>query len=633
MVDTLGNNNLSLWQARERLTLLFHFPHWTHLTKTSPNSEQDGMSVEALSILKHFPTLAAEPIEHHCILRDSERRYPLEFFVQAGFDLATVKQVYELYPGAIHGCQGSSPTATTLPLLHKVCIANTAREDVIQFLALEDPDAVRECCRPAALLQALLKPKFDRAPPSWSLIQSLLHEYPECGSTRNEASGFLLLEELFRVGYEPKELQTVVSMLSSKVDAFTVSTDLSSTRGQMTLERVKVVQQLLPNLRTISFQQLQWTFDGFHELLRSLSHHLSMSSSLQEIEEWVLPREILEGSLSARLLLKEVLVQNASITAISFSGPVWTYKDGDRLLLDISDSIAKCKVEKLQSLTLQRFQCTSETLDKIVSSPCAPRNITLSNLEVTEPASALSRRNVCWQQSSVERLTLDWLEASDSCLHKLLSNLARMPQLRELEISPLPNQSKLDITTPIVTLLQQGYLQVLRVERPYGARKKFASSVRRCNLWVDPAALCRELETNGSLKELVVASAFDRKSQTALGNLLKTNTRLEKVWIQGPVVDKHQKHIIEYYTSLNRNGRIVVRRNDASKLDLVRLLAEGRTQESARHEGDHQDEDGVLLELFNVYYGLLRESPNLWCLRQSALSNGPTTRKRLFAEI
>jgi hypothetical protein len=225
-------------EARNHLEEIFQPSLWTRQNL----KESDAHFRQVIQILTQFPVLAQKKFEF-----GSTRVLPLSLILlsRTKVTLDTVKQVYQLYPDAIHKVglyYAERPDFTYYPL-YLACL-ESCQDEIIQFLAahLEDNHYYPECL---AMFRKLYQIKKGQRYLSLTATQILLAKYPDL--TTVEYSGGKILDLAFQSGYS---LDILIYILDkTPIKSITIKAPSSLKDNRISLLR----QHLMPNLTTLGW--------------------------------------------------------------------------------------------------------------------------------------------------------------------------------------------------------------------------------------------------------------------------------------------------------------------------------------------------------------------------------------------
>ena len=216
----------------------------------------------------------------------------------------------------------------------------------------------------------------------------------------------------------------------------------------------------------------------------------------------------------------------------------------------------------------------------------------------------------------IQDLEMTRCPVAKECLLPLLQMVSQMPNLQRIALELCnyrpgnegPSLDTINLTPAIVSILENlSHLALL--------------SISGKDIRVDDMEpICDVFKRNTTLRTYYVPASLDTEEKGGyLVEALKScNTTLRTV-----ETEKNTPAVAEiaYWIHLNRAGRGSLRREGATKTQLVRLLLQSTSEEqiSTTKELIHGGfaisgpvTDGIV-KMTGLHYGLLREMPNLWC--------------------
>lgn len=577
--------------AKRQIELIFRTPAcW--------RSETD--QTHLLYLLQRFPALAAHNFDWDYNLfwqHGSEWSTPLCFLLASGANLETIEAVYTLNPEAIWKPQG---VHRDLPL-HFACRFGVA-EDVLVFLIQKFPHAVVVSNASGMLPIHCALGKKDVFPygtfshATLETIKIMADLFPQSLVKEEQESHRTPLQIAFAHAYSFEVIDYILSKLPPKMESFGLKAGCyHNKRFSVCMGRSEsvLVSKLLPRLQRFHCEPSEWRIEGLVHLLG----FLQQNSSLVHCQL---------TNLSSSLLLEDAVVN-------AFSGLLRCNNTLESLSLSLlsggessdTTSFFQCLDQslqtntRLQSLALANFSLTCKGLHNFLASSCSPRSVTLSNTTLlpsteddtnwTHPVRSNTLQNLVLSACNFAQSTED---VSDTSFLTFLHGTAALPRLREMTVG-MRQERALDITEPLVHLLKSRSLQSLRI--------------RGLSAHIRP--VCKSLQSSLALRRLDFPSLMEaRENRGLLSDTLENHnakiqfvqmppTRDKKIW------DENEARKILYLTRLNHFGRGQLRESNTAKSSVVNLL-----EKMASQTRDFQPE-----EVLSIYFGLLRESPSLWC--------------------
>jgi hypothetical protein len=375
------------------------------------------------------------------------------------------------------------------------------------------------------------------------------------------------------------------------------------------LAESELVSKLLPSLERFHCEPTHWTVDGFVQLLKYLQHN----ESIIEFSALNIPHAVLiDPSVSSAL--ENLLANNNTIEHLRIS--LKEANQGTSMFLQEFIQGLK-KNRALKCLELTSFIVTAGSLADFLASENAPKSICLNKCAIGTGETADGGR--IFVKSPTEKLVfsdcrLDNEEKESrrqiSSFFSVLSILARMIFLKALTIQ-CAHLSYVNITAPIVELLE---------------KSKSIESISISGPRLDMELFCRALQFSNTLKILDAPKALESKvSRGCLAYVLENhNSTLEYARISASVELEQEEEFqkVKYFTRLNQYGRAQVQDPSTKKSSFVKLL---RNLQGLRRVSS-------ATACLSVQYGLLRETPSLWCKDESACmidkDDGRTCRRK-----
>jgi hypothetical protein len=239
------------------------------------------------------------------------RKYPpLEYFILRGASLETIHRFCEAFPEAVT----QVPKGQTQPLWKACSLANYLEAGTVAYLASLNPDAVRwiDCYGdyPIGMLLRVVSPRF------WSTsvdIRALVDAFPEGLTTKARGS----LTPVFDLALHCDSPQFIDYVFTNvRLNTTTLKEYAATTiTDGWSLEQVRAVSQLLPQLKTFSIQLGGYTKSlAFAVLLNSLQ----TNQSIENLTLGVGKRLLIQNE-SSRDALELFLAKNNCLGRFSLS--------------------------------------------------------------------------------------------------------------------------------------------------------------------------------------------------------------------------------------------------------------------------------------------------------------------------
>jgi hypothetical protein len=573
--------------AKRQIQLIFRTPAcW--------RSESDQSHL--LYLLRQFPSLATQVYDWDYNLfweHGNEWSSPLSFLLASGADLDTIQSVYELYPDAIAQPQG---VHRDLPL-HFACRFGVA-EDVLSFIVHQFPIAVTVQNSSGMLpIHCAMGKKhifpyghFEHA--RLNTVRLLLDMFPESILVEEKEKFYTPLQIAFNHGYSFEIIDYMIARLPAAMDEFKLMAGCYHKKFSVDLDlaECEMVSKLLPKLERFHCEPTHWTADGLIQLL----NYLHINKSIVDFDAFNLPADILLND-SVVEAFKRLLKNNNSLEALGLS-----VQEGDKLdissFVDSLDGALEFKFN-LQMLELSNFSVTAQSLTRFLANGHAPRVLRVSKF-VVSMANEDSEDVRPTVTSNVENLVISdcRLQARGSMcssflpFYNLSACVARMPRLKDLTLRS-SHLDRIDITDALVQLISNDSLESIAIGGPM----------------VKIGPVCESLKGNKTLRRFDYPATLDTKAKRGLlaETLENHNSTLEYVRISIPNVVHEEVECkkIQYFTRLNQFGRAKVQNPSTTTASFVKLLRNFDTLSLVCRPHDK----------LAIQYGLLRESPSLWC--------------------
>jgi len=588
----------------------------------------------ALKVMQRHPKLAAEYINGlvHCL----ETRYtPLAFFVQVAASghtasffasntaspgltreqqqqqhdqhhLSLIHRVYELYPESLsmRDLRGRVP-------LHEAC-ALSAPFIIIKFIAQQNPAAAgfRDKCNLFPLHLAIRGAR--RA--SRDLLQMLLDLNPDAFNYP-DFGGELPLVRALKDEHDAPVLKLMYETWLKYNSEPPFNTYRFPRDIPITLDVAKGLSIILSSLRSLTLWRSDATMDGMNFLLESLILHASNKGSMVELDLELLRsifNEVQDHQLQSSRAYKSFirkLFRPSSLQRLTLRGQFRDNLHGydNPAFQTINKGINCASVQcRLQKLSLRNFRLGIDyqsnipplcLLQDVLLSPFAPVEIDLESLEIechhTGPSIHIPPMKSGLERSSLERLTVRHC-SGDWVYHVLQKFVPAESPLKKLAlICCVTGDDTKSLSEPLAHLIEQTRLEHLDLFDlyPNGNEQEIYLPITR--------ALAR----NSHLKHYSIRHRENTEANfpvheanmIALREILETwNTTLQYVAVDIEFCKtREDSQQIQYLTRLNKKGRGEARNLQTNRARFVQLLA--------------ATNDAV------VQYGLLRESPSIWC--------------------
>lgn len=577
--------------AKRQIELIFRTPAcW--------RSETD--QTHLLYLLQRFPALAAHNFDWDYNLfwqHGSEWSTPLCFLLASGANLETIQAVYTLNPEAIWKPQG---VHRDLPL-HFASRFGVA-EDVLIFLIQKFPHAVVVSNASGMLPIHCALGKKDVFPygtfshATLESIQILADLFPQSLLKAEQDSQHTPLQIAFAHAYSYEVIDFILSKLPEKIESFDLKAGCyHNKRFSVCLDQSQsvLVSKLLPRLQRFHCEPTEWRLEGLVPLLGFLQQNSSVvHCQLTNLSSGLLLQDAVVNAFSGLLRC------NNTLESLGLS-----LKPGEES--DDTSSFFQCldqslqRNRRLQSLALANFSVTCKGLHNFLASSGSPRSVTLSNMTLLQTTNDDTKWIRPGRSNTLQTLVLSACnvvqssqDVGDNNFLSLLHGTAALPRIREVTVDTR-QERPLDITEPLVHLLKSRSLQSLR-------SRGLKAQIR---------PVCDSLQSNSALCRLDFPSLMEtRENRGLLSDTLENhNAKIE--FVQMPPTrdkkkwDESETRKIRYLTRLNHFGRGQCRESNTAKSSVVALL-----ERMASQTRDFQPED-----VLSMYFGLLRESPSLWC--------------------
>lgn len=661
----------SMHGTRVELRQLFRDQYFWNFMR-DPKARKREMVERALNLLELYPSLAWERFEQG--MGTGMHSYPLFFFLWAGCDNDTLQQVLRYNPQVLSsGRQGF--------------------EDLLMAASLASDDI------PVAVFERMLE-----------LMPDL---------TRERRHRVRFLERLFHLGFNGEVLdfvRTRVEDVQSELSLSTRNPRMVAGGGQLVMDtsRVDVVLKMIPKLRHVECDVSEWTLDGWVHFLGCLP---DCSRPKLENLKFGLPMNIVQPEWKTNEAVRRF-----------FSRMEFSLKEiallGDREQQRPFDTFTSCLKEmslgmasnttgtRLPQLTLKRFALSDEGANYLFENDIfGALDLQFDSLRYTRPwdTKEISTAGVRvlnlglhgFSMTTKEGWTIMWEKVSRlSRVEKILYSpghvdfltgrltmpllsIAMLPRLTTLCLTAHTHDTTVNVTKPVLDLLERGTLEFLQIE---GSHEDHEGNIGCLAYGLDVDKLCQKLKDNKSLQFLFLRGVELRGANISksFSDVLEehNNTTLEFMDICDDARfytiipkdswrrDPHHGFTYEsfpdagqiyFLTCFNRFGRGKVRDKSTTPAELVKMLtaihsesgiedAEEEFHRGIRRLGMSRGDSVTTLnslykllldapalwcnavkrhvESMSIRYGLLRESPSLWCSCVLQQGFGPGAKRR-----
>ncbi|CAB9504065.1 expressed unknown protein [Seminavis robusta] len=572
----------------------------------------------ALRVLRTFPCLASETFPLLCQNRlgvvDVHPKSPLFFFAGFGASLEDVREVHSMFPDGIVGhdrtgtetrsSSGYNPQITQLLRIGKI------RSDVVSFL-----------------MEKHASTSDQTSSPDWTLENGLIEHFPPKTEDQailrvcNNALSFMITSDSSRCNHKLCSLALASPVVSEKtVGLIAICLPPSfkelyfapcgrKNPTRVTLDDARKVAKILPRLDKFSFSpgsNCTIDPDAFNHLMAAIQKNGKM---LRSLHLRATPKLVSLGHLD---VVASESLQQFALDFSPYSGHT-PYAGPEHKALERLAEIIGHRRRPLDKLHLEGFRLRRDAkhLVSMLLSGSTVRHIVLREAQLDDWYNMM----LCSDDESslpyydnppcLESIVVEASIVRNS--KKLLTELAKVPSLRTIKLSPGPtsqfqfdSSSARDFTEPIAKVLSSlPLLEELRV------------CLRKVDVRLD--ALAEILKENRSLCVLQVGVESVWKPQQSQPPDATTTTRYQclvdlletgnNTTLQVLDVFQHPSHEtspegrkLRYLVNLNRLGRSVARDPGATRQMLINVLLRANAEAKPC-----------------VYlYGLLRENPSLW---------------------
>ena len=605
-----------------------------------PRDQRYQYELGIAKTIKKDPNLASVKLRIGVVGR--EPQFLLEYLLsnQMTNNVKLLQIVYQAYPGALshHGHQY---------LLHQAC-KNRLHPNIIQFLAQAWPDALR--LRDASgnkPVQYAVCSQASHNGTSSSVLPRILKALLRPDSSRRlnrDGRGLDLLQQAIADADSVETCQSILQLYPKDTKVFRMGYENAVLKESMSEFR-ELVLRSLPLLKSLTCGPCHWeTARVCTRLLQSVQQHRSLTEfrihNLDMLQPCILKA------------VQQLVQQNSVLTKLHLDAnpqPSSSASQEQRYQNEVLSALSQGLASNvaLQALVLSKLRLAhnafgKQDLTSFLGSAAAPRITMLVDVDVLSPMASVeetvasgrldddapvdiagsastTNKNVNERSSRVQFLKLQKSGLSSPSYKSLLHNLLpNMPLLKRLEldidiVTPRPSWRtppgpyELDITSALVTIINRGMLEHLVV----------TGNVSQ----VDIKPICTLLQSNTSLRHYdVPTSTKEPEDQALLVPVLEEhNSTLEFAvdfcdWSPQTAIMGTARERIWYWTNLNKYGRRDVARNPNMQLnEFFRLLdkilhpdflSTARRILSVASKEEFQ---------FLFIYGILRESPGVWC--------------------
>lgn len=563
----------TIQQARTNLAKLSGVTNWHNQEKRD----------YFFRMLQAFPALAALGFNDD----DNELKYPLALLLRNKASLEIIESVYHMYPEAISEPNGSNGDT----LLHDACWYG-ASDRVVRFIAMEYPDALTKTNDFRRLpVQDAMRCYCPSADTHSNTIRLLIEMYPECMAIAGN-DGELLLESAFRRGLDLELLDWMTKRWPQGMRSFNCSSPASTPLDQ---PMAALVVRVLPHLTFLRCDPHEWTVDGFV----SLMGHLARIESLEVLELLAFPGQLMVDSPEAQRAFSN-FIQHTNLSKLVIAFP----RLGN-LLENFCDTCLGIMGNALQhNTTLKRLELrqmlldNSNALSDLLLTAKAPKELILQQIGFQGRVEKVYNPPGRCHNGGIETLEIVDCPMTPKAMEHIVHNISRMPSLNHLSLKFNPAApgtsllSLVDLTNPLVHILHQNTVHWLEVD----GLLKF-----------DFNPICKALRTNTSLHTIISDSFCDIRTNENLELLAdvlqKDNTTLQHCGLVSiGCHDKRREKVIELIR-LNLFGRGRTRAADTTIDEFLKDLDVIQNTPSLK----------LPIHKLTIHYGLLRETPSLWC--------------------
>ncbi|CAB9520336.1 expressed unknown protein [Seminavis robusta] len=550
---TRPDRRLDLRAARLELGDLID---WKSPDQSSADAELYSISTEqeqrVLELLRTHNTLASESFSD---CRPLKNKYPpLAFLVEKNASLPCIREVFAMFPGAIHYKDrwGNTP-------LHFACMAR-ASAAAMEFLVERDPDAKALPNRVGYCpLHFILSGRSGREL-TRQHIDVLLPRAQQSLLMTNDL-GLTPLDLSLKSNLSATALEYLFQVASDSRTISSFSVPARTDDGRFGLKHARALANLLPTLTTFTYTQCHgkmWTNKAFCHLVKAMGCSTQLEKVVMDV-----PRRILITDPDAQQALQEMMANAPNLRELTLrneerSGILHHVEDeyGDDGW--IAALVRGFEINQtLEQLVLYGVCLQNATpLMNLLSGPHQPQTLHLLGLTVLSDLDNIQQ----YQDLSKCRCETILLEGPNWD-HQLLPQLGQMPRLARLRIA---YTGPSDLSVPLALLIQQ----------------------------------------SPSLRHLEVSAGCCVKNQDRLVDALQTSVTLEK-YTYANGMNRESKARIAYYTNLNKYGRKQASASNFSKLDFVNMLGAAAEDEDLKPFWRQ-------IDLFNIHFGLLSLNPSLW---------------------
>jgi hypothetical protein len=530
-------------------------------SSTSEYAISKEQEERVLQLLRAYNTLAAE-LFSDC--RPLKNKYPpLAFLVEKDATVASVREVYEMFPTAIHYRDrwGNSP-------LHFACMARANVKVMAFLLEKSSPNNIVSLANRVGYtpLHFLMSGRSGREL-TCEALDAILVPLLTSNNTllMTNDLGLTPLDLALKSNIGAKALEHLFQAASQWGGISSFQVPHRTDDGRFGLKHARALANLLPTLTTFTYTQCchgkMWTEKAFCHLVQAIGQSKSLENVILEV-----PRRILMTDPKAPYALQEMISNTHT---------------------RLRELTLHCSNEEGRSSSEKEEDCDDEWMSVLVRGFEVNRTVeslVLYGVVLQNPAALRSLWSGLWQPKTLHLLGFGvpcWADdepdaASTECRCEsmrlegpnwdfgLLRQLGSMAQLVRLRIAYTGNT---DLAVPLASLL---------VHSP-------------------------------SLKDLEVSAGCCVKNHDVIIRALQTNFTLEK-YRYASGMDREIRARIEYYTNLNKYGRARASNPNCSIEEFVHLLCLASVELTTYRRQ---------MDVLNIHFGLLSLDPSLWLAAQT----------------
>ena len=561
--------------------------------------DSDFLVSDFMKLLRAEPTLASE-------IFTQMHLSPLSILVQhPDANLEQVKEVYNMYPPAVE----HEDAHGALPIMH-----TTGSRDpyVFLFLAEKYPKALAKVNKEETVLDQACESMWNFSPPFHFVQQVFGFAENYFRHTKTEIIDPMFFKfALKKTGRNSEQFNYLLSKVGFTGGALEAPS--------MDIFCANALAAHLHRLSSLTIES-----GGSCEGLLHLTKFLGTNKSILNLCINVPTLAWGNGSGGDPYgSLRELIVSNTTIENLHF---VFGHGDGyewngftnvnnfrDDCIQALHSSLERQSRTSIKSLHLSGFSLSDpNVLGRFLSSNCAPKHISLAGIEINKSVCCESFPGGVIESLDLRcRLSKWWHDFLLQCGEESLITLGVFEPSADLE----SRTKELDQTAECISkLLLKGKLQSLTMDdelngKICGALKSKSCQLRRLGTVWD--VLNEKEETKSCVEEALINHG--NTTLTEIVDELFGRLRFSRY------MDK-----AVCYARLNACGRGRCRSNATKIEDVVDMLCPATMKLRTQVEWKSQKLDGVVTdnEIHQLQYGLLRETPSLWC------STNVLTRKR-----